>query len=418
MSKVKFDYIIFILSLLGIAVTFWIASLGWLINDDFLFITNIRKTGIISFILDFYNNWDGRQLSFPGYIQAVFHKYSVPSISFVFYLIFFYFFSYRFFSLIFDLNIKFLITICFCFLFSLFPFLKHIVFWQTGGIYVLFLLQGLFIVELYLYDYIKNKWLLLLIIILLSINSQNVIIPIGIFLIISTFYKLHEDKNVLSRDYLFFLGLALGQLIVTVAPGNFIRIQNQADAQSLYESIKFLPRLYVMMFAYAKYPIFISFLIFLYLGKFVTCSIKKLYRLIFLFTFLAFSSILLFAKFPGIAYPRTLFMFPLLSFPLGAFIGVLFSKIVNLLLSKIVLVVVNILILCFFLNQFFLVKDCSDRISLRTEFLTNHQGSKNNVIYENIRCEKVILLTYPSQSQEWQPYLEKYYNISNLIFSE
>lgn len=418
MSTVKFDYFLWFLSGIGILITFLIASLGWLINDDFLFIVKIKELGIISFLIDFYNTWDGRQLSFPGLIQVFLHKFSAPSFSMIFYLLGFYIFSVLFFHLIFKLNLKFLTSISFCFIFSLFPFLKHIIFWQTGGVYVLFLLQGLFIIYLYIYNYVENKLLFFLLIFFLSINSQNVIIPIGIFLIISTTLKFWKNREITSKQILSFSGLALGQFFIAIAPGNFIRLEDQAGSLSLYESINNIPKLYTMMFAYAKYPLVISFLIFLYFGKFVTYSREKIYNLIILFAVLCFSSILLFAKFPGIAYPRALFLFPLLSFPLGAFIGVIFSRFINLFLSKIIIVSVNLISIYFFLNQFILVRDCSNQIKLRTEYLLNFEGSIEEVIYENIKCDKVLLLTVPSQESEWRPYLSKFYNINNLIFSE
>lgn len=409
---------LFVGSVVGILLTFIISFQSWLINDDFLFIFKLREVGVMNFLKEFYLTWDGRQMTPAAIFQAVFELYLFPEISVPIYLLFFYFSIWIFFDIVFKLNYKNTIIVSFFFFFSIFPFLKNLVYWQNGGIYSLFIFQSVLLLYIFHNNKIRNIYVLVFVSFLLSLNSQNLFIPLFIFILCKIIYKFIQNKVLCKRDLLIIFSMIIGVGIVSFAPGNFIRISNQTETYSVSEILRYLPELYFSALRYAKYPFLAGFVLFLYLGSSLRgfYNNDELIRMAIIFCSLAFLSILIFAKYPGIAYPRSLFVFSFLFFPFGAFIGAILSDKLSYYMKSLPTILVCLTGILFFSYQLSVISKCSNRISERNGYLLSKSGSNDIVNYEKITCSEVLIFVIPSQEPFWRPYIKSYYNIDNLNF--
>ncbi|WP_339868380.1 DUF6056 family protein [uncultured Algoriphagus sp.] len=416
----SFEKVVFIISIIGVLITFLISFQAWLINDDFLFITNLRKLGVSNFLFEMYLNWDGRQLTPAGFFQSVFELYLYPYLSVPIYLTAFYFSVFNLLKMLFRLAFKEIFVLTFLFTFSMFPFLKHIVFWQNGGIYSLFLLQGVLLLIIFERKPIDNLLCLFIIGLILSLTTQNLFIPIFLFVLIKVLHDFYFHNKFNSKDLIILVSMIVGIGIVSFAPGNFSRIIAQTEVNSVLDSIKFIPSLYLSVIGYAKYPLIIGFISFFYFGSNLSGmhSNYSINKFIFLFFFLSFSSILIFSRYPHLAFPRSLFMASFLCFPLGAFCGSRLSKYLHIIMRRSSIVLLLGVSLMFFIHQFYYIYKCSESIETRHNFLLSKSGSSETVNYELIKCSNILIFIVPSQQPIWQPYLKSYYNIENLRFED
>ncbi len=231
MQKIfKIFYIILVISIISLnAFTFF-----WL--DDFGNLLRLRKENwsVFQSMLHYYFNWDGRNISLAGFWKFFTIKYFPVEIITTIYTIFFIFNNWLIYKICYlhtsfnDAKNKYFILI-YLTLITFYGFYYHIsetVFWAGGGFYILSSTLGL--LWLYYHFLIVKKakktyyHYLLYIFLSLITGSLSHNLSCGLIFFSLGNYFINKNKDVLFY-FLGLLGLMLGTLIISLAPGNFIR---------------------------------------------------------------------------------------------------------------------------------------------------------------------------------------------------
>lgn len=413
----RFFYtIILLMSLFCLLVIFRLTFFTWLVGDDFGFYNSVSNSGVFTTIINFYIHWDGRQLSPAGLYQLITFKYMDVQSSILIYFILLVG------LVIFSVKISFKnvsicnsIIICSIFLLSLMPFFRDILFWQTGGVYIVFLWQSILIIYFFSYNIIKSKILILILIPFLSLNSQNIIVPVlSYFIVLPLFYKKYNIYFDRSQYLLYMISIFIGILITNLAPGNFIRLETDTKTLGFIDAFKFFPDLVYKSIIYGKYTFIAGFLVFLYLGE-LYLNKKDSLLLVLLFLILSISAISPFIFTPGLTKVRSLVVFAILCFPLGSCLGLFFLNIkkIPLLIRFAGLFSIFLIGIYLIVIQAKLMIEISSLMAKKDEFLKENSGSNDLVVYHIISNDSFFLMKTFKYDGIWKEFLMEYYNLNS-----
>ena len=207
-------------------------------SDDYGFMYNVDKYGVLKYCIDGYFNWDGRFLSLGAFVQCNLIKYlPVEFITFIWSTCFLVSGYIMFKIVCFERKIIFqnkkhlsifaLLLISTLWVLSI----KHIsetIYWATGGVYSLQLFLGAIWTYLYVYFEKKQinfvtKVLFLTFSIIQGASTQNLAFPLMTLVFIGILANLEEKTN-LSFKILIFIALFFGLAFISFAPGNSLRM--------------------------------------------------------------------------------------------------------------------------------------------------------------------------------------------------
>lgn len=403
----------FLISILFLLIL--IISFGYYYQygDDFIFLNLLNEKNIIQAIIDKYLNWDGRHLSFGGIMQMVGFAYLGPTLSLFLGLASL---SFSIWLLLKTLILKFefkdFISVLVLFLIGLFPFYKDVLFWQTGIIYLYFFLQSVLIIFLYKneFHYRKIIWLYIFVF-LLAFNSQNFNLAVLTYIWLYDFFKskwsFFDEKRIV-----FSLLIILGTIIMSIAPGNFIRIENGSDSAPQLSNILELVTIYFKAFNYCKYLLLLG----IFGGILYGSRLKPYFHQEF-WPFLAAGIISLtpFLLYPDLARIRVFFLLGAFLFFSGYVLGGL-TKLDFIKSSGIFLAPLGISFgLWILFNQLLLLKDHSFQIKKRHEYLLKNSGSMSVEVEWIKRDYDLFIIRSPDYSKEWTTDFNNHYNIENII---
>ncbi|MBS4070986.1 MAG: hypothetical protein KGZ90_06650 [Algoriphagus sp.] len=374
-------------------------------GDDFIFLNLLREKNIFEVIVHQYMTWDGRHLSFAGLFQIIGFAYLGPFLSLflglialgigVWYLLK---------TIIDDIQYIDFVSIFVLFLIGLLPFYKDVLFWQTGIVYLYIFLQSTIIIFLYRNKNLKSNILIYIFIFFLSLNSQN--FNLAVLSYLWCFDLLKGDFNFFEKKRtIYTLLIFLGTLVVSLAPGNFVRIANGTDSIPQWSNAFIMAGVYFKAFNYCKYLFFAG----MFGGLFLTGNNKKPFKGEFIpFLTAAVMSLTPFVLYPDLARVRVFFS-------LGAFLffaGILIGKLIIYNFSKLrVLASIFIFVgLVVFFNQFFLLKEHCSEIKKREEFLLSNSSSKNLIIPKILKNEALFIIRSPDYEKEWKQEFLEYYH--------
>jgi hypothetical protein len=356
-------------------------------------------------------NWDGRHFSIGGLIQSVYFKLFSPVFSiwfgicsfFISLLILIKSFKY-------DFKLANLLIVFTLLLIGLLPFYKDIIFWQTGVVYSVFLLQTC----LSLYIYLKKNWdvsFVFMFILILSINSQNLNITFGAYVFLNLIFKF-EDTSV-KKDLLTLLAILLGTLFVSLAPGNnqrMIFMDSLILEKSSYGSL-ILSILYKSL-TYSKYSLILGF----FSGFLFSKNHSSIWNFILIIS-IGFASIIPFLFVPQAFSIRVVFIVAFFCFIAGleftAWVKNRFNFNSYYFFYLIVLSLIfgNII----FYKQFLMYKELSAKIQSREIYLQNLPNQSVGR-YPYIPLPDGLFITRsPSYEDLWKSEFLEYYRIKEFI---
>ena len=234
-------------------------------SDDFGFIYNLKKVGVLQYCIDGYYGWDGRFLSLSGFFQGFCLLHLPPElVTFIWSLCLFIsgFLIYNILNLDFGFEIKNKTTKKFAILFfGIILWLGSIihlcetVYWATGGVYTFSLMIGVFWVFFFLKLQKGDSSIIYKLIFILfsfvasglTYNLSVALITLSIIFLITDFLQ-KENKNLIF-NVLIIIGLIFGLMFIILAPGNFIRISTSENSTYNNFSILYLIKNYFYVFA-------------------------------------------------------------------------------------------------------------------------------------------------------------------------
>ncbi len=380
-------------------------------GDDFIFLNLLKEKNVFEAIIYKYKNWDGRHLSIGGLLQMVGFEYLGPFFTLIVGLIavfLFFFISLKSFKI--EINTSSLFPSFVLFLIGLLPFYKDVLFWQTGIIYVYFLLQAIFIIFFYLRDdLLKNKLLLYFFVFVLGFNSQNFNVALLVFI---WSYDFLSGKSIFpDKKRIVFSGLIiLSTLLVSVAPGNFIRIEKGTESELAWSNLIEIGGVYLKAFNYCKY-----FLICGILGGTLFFTISKSFpKKEFISLVLAgLTSLTPFILYPDLARIRVFFSMGAFLFLSGLILGSYFSKYRIALFSKVLVGVTILFGIKIMFNQSLLLRTHSFQINERHNYLLENSNEKD-LSYKKIdRNLDLFIIRSPDYTKEWKEEFLKFYNLNS-----
>ncbi|WP_394760356.1 DUF6056 family protein [Flavobacterium sp.] len=241
---------------------FCINTFYW--SDDYAFLLDLNKNGIIKHCYSWYFEWDGRTLTLGGFIQALGLSYwSVEFLTFFWSICFLGSGFLAFYIVKEELNIskkqiknKFLLInlIMITFWMGSFLLLSEVIYWAVGGYYSLTLFIGAIWILYYL-KYQKReittikKGYFIVFTFLAGASTQNLTIALITLVVLTMIIDLLENnKKVKLFNFMLFLSLTSGLIFVSIAPGNWLRIDTLKNEQTL--SIGLLIENYLLILYY------------------------------------------------------------------------------------------------------------------------------------------------------------------------
>lgn len=433
-------------------------------SDDYAFMVKLDKNGVIGNCIYGYNTWDGRFFALVAFFQGFLLKYIQIEVVTFFWTITF-ILSGLFLvkiiqqELIFNNNkqllLGFLLTTTFWL--GCYKHLSETVYWGTGGGYSLDLLLA----AVWIYWYFKllthdftiaNKIYFLLFSFIVGATTQNLTIALLCLIFIDIIIKLlkKEKKNLGFYSLLFAIVFA-GMLFISIAPGNFTRME-KTGIQSVDLSVLSLLKGFLKVgFAYAKISVVLIVLsIFTAIGmvfllqpnaKFTLKSIVLFPRNKALFIqflsdykwlFVAICTIVPFIIAPRLAFPRTslFFMYFLLIF-IVVFVMRMFSNAENNSISEtkssvgyLIFNTIFILGIGFGVYNFAKGIELKKFISQRENLLQSNQGKTVKIKLVNPEMESTCyditdLSLVENEMVAWRRLrLEEYYKVKKIIVEE
>ena len=404
MKLLKIQNISICLSVLVVILVFIGAAHVWEYGDDYMNIINLKEKSPMSYIFEFYFINDGRHLSPFGIIQMYLIKYTNAPLAVFVYLLSLFFSAWLILKILFDqfsdIVVKrehlllFYAVICI----SLWPLYKDVVYWLTGGVYLIALLQGVILVYTvlnYYTNFEKNnslfqKTFIALIVFLLGLNTQNLSLPIFFLVITLTIKVYHSNSRYIYYWFaIVLLPLITSMLVTNLAPGNFERFaQENKHLGSIVNYITAGFWMYYKFFNYSKLAMLAGFIFGLYVSNYFLSYLNKgnskvALKNAFLCFILAIISMSPFLIAPDIARIRVYFFgmlfLALSALNLGVFIGFRFRPNKNL--NALFINAFLIYGIVFFIWQLSLMIPLSHQVSDRKKYLESVRGSSNIIEY-------------------------------------
>ena len=305
-------------------------------GDDYSFLNELHKNGVLNNAIIGYNTWDGRFLSLSWLLQQVAFVYcSVQTMVFFWSLCFVSSGFLLFYSISSESTIGiispvkkafFILFLALLFWLSSITHFSQTIYWATGGVYSFNLFLGALWIILFLKfqkeefnNYEKGLYILFS----LLVGATTINLAIGLITLVLLTLWIDYLSNKKQKNNLNFLVLALliiGLLFVLVAPGNFLRAAeiNKMNGQNEL-NWNVISNYFSVLFLYIKWSsilIFLSVLggiIFIWMTK-RNIEFKFKYSLLgFLnqtkWLWVALSTITPFVALPTIASPRTVIYF-------------------------------------------------------------------------------------------------------------
>lgn len=224
--------------------------------DDYIFLVELKKNGILENCIEGYFNWDGRFLALGAFFQAFFLKYLKVEIITLFWSICFLTSGVLIFDILkTELNLpklkqrhKLLIAIVLCLVLWLgsYSHISETIYWGTGGVYSFDLLLGAIWIVFYLRFQqkefsLKSKIAFAFFSIIVGASTQNLSIGLITLVLITILIDfLNREKKNLFLNGIIVLGLFLGLIFIVSAPGNFVRMDNIENMNVSNMNILFL----------------------------------------------------------------------------------------------------------------------------------------------------------------------------------
>jgi hypothetical protein len=309
---------------------------------------------------------------------------------------------------------------------------KDVLFWLTGGAYMLMLLQGIFLTNicLNLIDTTETKPVKkiyivfsFVLIFILSLNTQNLMIAIMVFNLIYIFQK---KKNIFNNLILIILPIILGMIFVSMAPGNFIRInKEQPDLNlSIMHILSNAISIYAKFLVQAKTIIIAALLFGFYIFYF---QIQKRNSLLFylkrisLFTFLSLLSLSPFIFVPVLARIRVFFVALVFLFIAVVYLAICISGYLKVVYFKHI-VAASILFFLLFAIKFMYVQDkllynFAKEVKIRADYLESKRGSNEIVTYKRLIIpDSLYIIRWADYKNygDWDK-VKEYYNLKDYI---
>lgn len=320
-----------IISILVLISILSIAFFTWPKADDFSLRLKIYEYGILPYVYKSYNDWDGRALSL-GIPQGVFMKYlPVEAVNFIWAgcLILSAFVSLLIFlhrtELLTRLNKSdYIIGTAIISSVLWYGFKNHLaetVYWATGGVYIMALLFA--VIWIYIWITRVHTAFFYMFTVYVGALTQNLSCPLLIFMVIELIHSvLTKNRTLVKKSLVLIILLFVGLLIISLAPGNFVRSAYGSRSFVINASTLFMS--FLALLAYhvrLSMPLFISVIIsvplitmyYLYssahgIKKQVTIRLRNNYMVLLLklsrFFIAAIASILPFVFVPDFFGPR------------------------------------------------------------------------------------------------------------------
>lgn len=241
----KYNYLIsrVILTLSFLLIFFILAlctnTFYW--SDDYAFLLDLNKNGVIKHCVSWYFEWDGRTLTLGGFLQALGLLYlPVEFLTFCWSICFITSGALVFYIIKEELNLnkqeiknKYLVitSLIITFWLGCYFILSEVVYWAVGGYYSLTLLFGAIWILFYLKtsnveSSLFKKYCFILFSFIVGASTQNLSIGLIVLVLITIFTDILEHKKVkMGFNLSVLIALILGLMFISLAPGNWLRIQ-------------------------------------------------------------------------------------------------------------------------------------------------------------------------------------------------
>ncbi len=395
------------LSFLFLAILIYSFGLYYQYGDDLIFLNILKDMNVGEAIVYKYMYWDGRHLSPAGILQMIGFKFLGP-----------------FFSLVLGLGclgvavwlwLRMLgfrpavlesLLIWVLFLIGLFPFYKDVLFWQTGVIYLYFFLQMTLVLALYKGVLGPMGIFKYFLVFLLSLNSQNFNLAVLGYLFV---FEVAQSEFFNKKRFGLFCGIiVLATTLISIAPGNFVRIEQGTESSIALENLTTMFFVYLKALNYTKYFFFLGLVGGLYVGFSQSHESKKdLWASIVA----GFVSLAPFVLYPDLARIRVFFSLGIFLFFSGLLIGVWLKaafKLPSFGLLPLTSVFIGLWIL---VNQVILLKGHSDKILQRHSFLVSQKGASYASHPEIPRNYDLFIIRSPDYTKEWDKDFLEFYEI-------
>lgn len=398
---------VYVLSGLFLLLLFLAIFYYYQYGDDFVFLLGVKKYGVFGNMIFKYMNWDGRHLSFGGFVQMLYFKFLSPQASLILGITFL-IFSLKVFLYYLDIVFvknSFFIVFTF-FMIGMLPFYKEVVIWQTGVVYLVFIFQSCLSLVIYK-KYGGENIIPFLFILFLSLNTQNFnFFVASIVFFIALFKK--KFKNCKS-EFFVILAIVLGTVVVSIAPGNLDRIEYQNDRYKLIDPLYLIFAKFIWKsLLYSKY----LFIAGVFSSFFVSVDTRRSKFDYFILISAALCSLIPFIFIPESLDVRIIFPIGFLLFFLGIFFGELLN-IKNYLLFRIFKVTFLFGGCVFLFYQVLLLKEHSAFIMEREKYLLGLEPNSDAVYKYPAIPSDLIITRSPTYEDLWGAEFLEFYRLNS-----
>ncbi|MFC2188735.1 DUF6056 family protein [Fulvivirgaceae bacterium LMO-SS25] len=439
MKLVYNNWIIYFNWLLMIAIIVCLligAFLSYQYGDDYLVYNELVGRPFIKQLWFQYMTWDGRVLSVGGLMRNLLILKTGATFSIIIFLITYLITCIILKKLLEELQIKtsrkgISMVIFTAFMVAIWPVFKDIVYWQTGGQYSFWILQIVLIIYLFTKEAIlrigssksiNHPFTSLLIVLICSLNTQNLIFPVFLVFAIYLVYQFAFLKQKPSSlQYLLLLSVILGQLVINLAPGNFVRLSSESkESFTLLELVFNYINILLRAANYSKISLIGGLVLGLYFSsnsinsKFTN---KNLTLLSIAFFLMAIFSLAPFIIAPVLARVRVFFSFMLFGFIGSIVLGYVIGRLSGQKLKwfkEFGLTAYFLYGAIFFFWQISIFIPFSKEVSARENILQNAKGSNEIVVYKALpKPNNLYLVRSPiyGENNGWRKDLETFFGI-------
>ena len=395
--------ILLLISSLILLIILAFANVSFYWADDYCFYLSISEKGVFQQMKSMYLTWDGRSISPASFFQNLFIGFLHPKLNILiwaFCLILSGWLSIKIFEDKLNLNgnYKFILLsfVSASLWFGMRTHIAETVYWATGGTYILINVFGLGFIYWFNRNLrnLKNRTIVtsFLFTLLLGLCSQNftvgLLVYIGIDLLKRDFWN-KGNKGLRTFYFSAIAGLVIGTLIISLAPGNFLRAANsprsfEGDFITLFINFIEIFEFYAVR---SKALIFLAIAAGLISGFFSEVQ-KPKFKYHFIddtkWLFAALATILPFIFIPDFASRRTAIYFMSFLFLFGYGFGIKLSYLIAVVIKHELLIISSKYAIILF-SSFFL-------------YTTFNQYKMANHLYKEVKAREFILQSANNQS--------------------